>query len=115
MKTQNLMSIVFTLVIALLLTSCEANRHISIKVIDAVTQSPIDSVYVKINAGKNGDYNKSRSKGYTNINGEFDTEIMIGCSFGCYDIYMEYSKEGYETKKDLNIIKGEILLSPKKY
>ena len=105
---------IFTLIIAVSLISCEGYKHISVTVIDEVTREPIDSVFVKINAGKNGDYNKNYDEGYTNISGKFETDMMIGCSFGCYDIYMEYSKKGYETRTDLNLIEGRILLKQKK-
>jgi hypothetical protein len=96
-----------------LFTSCEANKHISVAVFDSTTKKPIDSVLVKVNAGKNGDYNKSTCEGYTNTSGQYENHLMIGCSFGCYDIYMEYSKKGYETKTDFNITEGNIYLSPK--
>ena len=106
-------SLIFMLIIATFLISCESYRHISVIVIDEVTLEPIDSVFIKVNAGKDGDYNKNYDEGYTDISGKFETEMMIGCSFGCYDIYIEYSKEGYETKTDLNLIEGSIFLKQK--
>lgn len=93
--------------------SCEANKHISVMVYDSKTMKPLDSVFVQVNAGKNGDYNKSTTKGFTDASGIFDAYLMIGCSFGCYDIYVQYSKEGYQDKKDFNITEGTILLNPK--
>lgn len=36
--------------------------------------------------------------------------MMIGCSFGCYDIFMEYSKSGYTRKKALNMTEGVVEL-----
>ena len=113
MKKINLSFFIFTLIFVTFLISCETNKHISVTIIDAVTKKPVDSVFVKVNAGKNGDYNKNYSEGYTNVSGNYETEMMIGCSFGCYDIYMEYSKEGYENKKDFNVTEGTILLNPK--
>ena len=105
--------LIFTVVITTSLTSCDGYKHISVVVIDEVTKEPIDSVFVKVNAGKNGDYNKSYDEGYTNSTGKFETDIMIGCTAGCYDIYMEYSKKGYETKIELNLTEGRVLLKPK--
>ena len=108
-----LISFVFTIAITTFLMSCETYKNISVTVVDSITLKPIDSVLVKINAGKNGDYNKNYSDGYTDISGKFQTDMMIGCSFGCYDIYMEYSKKGYENKTDLNVTKGTVLLNSK--
>lgn len=113
MKKINLIPVIFALAVTILFMSCEANKYISVTIVDAITNQAIDSVLVKVNAGKNGDYNKSRDQGYSDASGKYETDIMIGCSFGCYDIYMEYSKDGYDNKKDFNIIKGEILLNPK--
>ncbi|MEI6122866.1 MAG: hypothetical protein WCQ95_04490 [Bacteroidota bacterium] len=100
MKT-NVLSMVFAL-IALALMSCEANKLISVRVIDKTTRQPIDSVYIEVKAGMNGDYHKSYRDGFTNANGKFETQMMIGCSFGCYDIYTVYSKKGYTDKTDFN-------------
>ena len=97
-------------IIGITLLSCETNKLISVMVIDNQTRQPIDSILVEISAGKNGDYTKSGAKGYTNSKGEFKTHIMIGCAFGCYDIYTNYSKSGYIKKIDLNKTEGLIEL-----
>ena len=105
--------ILFTLsVISVVFPSCEANKHISVTILNSLTKQPIDSVSVKVNAGKNGDYNKNTSEGFTNAEGKFETYMMIGCAFGCYDIYVSYSKNGYKDKKDLNVTEGTIELIP---
>jgi len=108
-----LFSIIFFLTITISLFSCEADKHISVKVIDAITKKPVDSVFIKIKAGKNGDYHKNYKEGYTDTSGKFETNMMIGCSFGCYDIYVEYYRRGYENKIDFNITEGTVLLNPK--
>jgi hypothetical protein len=36
--------------------------------------------------------------------------MMIGCSFGCYDIQMSYSKPGYKKLIQLNNTTGTISL-----
>ena len=78
------------------LIACEANKHVFVKVFDKVSKKPLDSVHVVIKAGKNGDYNKSGSEGYTDSHGQFNTSFMIGCSFGCYDVYANFIKQGYK-------------------
>ncbi len=113
MKLKLLALLLEVFTIASLLSSCETNKHILVTVIDSATNQPIDSVNVKVNAGKNGDYNKSYSEGFTDENGKFETSLMIGCSFGCYDIYIEYSKAGYKNKKDFNITEGSVFITPK--
>jgi hypothetical protein len=108
-----LKTIRFTILIVILgitLISCETNKQISVTVIDKLTKQPIDSVLIEVKAGKNGDYTKNYAKGYTDSNGKFETNMMIGCSFGCYDIYMEYDKNGYAHKKELNHTEGLIEL-----
>jgi len=89
---------------------CEAQKKISVTCVDAETKERLENVHVLIEAGKNGDYTKSGAEGDTDEQGNFETDIMIGCSFGCYDIYVTYSKEGYQTKKDFNILEGKIEL-----
>ena len=109
-----LFSLLFVLAISPFLTSCETNKHISVTVVDAITKEPLDSVFVKVRAGKNGDYTKNYSEGYTDTTGKFQTDMMIGCSGGCYDIYMDYAKTGFKNKTDFNITEGTVLLSPEK-
>lgn len=102
----------FVVLTAFSLISCETNKHVLVTVLNSATNQPIDSVMVNVNAGKNGDYNKSTAKGYTDENGKYESYLMIGCSFGCYDIYIEYTKTGFKTKRDLNITEGTVFLSP---
>lgn len=100
------------LTVSISLTSCEALIQMNVTVLNATTKNPVDSVFVKVNAGKNGDYNKAGTQGYTDSKGKFENSFMIGCAFGCYDIYTEYTKEGYLPKKDFNITGGIIYLTP---
>jgi len=109
---KNYFCFLFILAITPLFTSCETNKHISVTVINVLTKEPLDSVFVKVRAGKNGDYTKNYSEGYTDSTGKFQTDMMIGCSGGCYDIYMDYSKTGFEDKTDFNITEGTVFLSP---
>ncbi len=105
-------SIFLIISFAVVMMSCESNKHIFVKVFDSKTMKPLDSVFMQVNAGKNGDYNKSTTLGYTNTSGLFEKYLMIGCSGGCYDIYIQYSKKGYVEKKDFNVTEGNILLTP---
>jgi hypothetical protein len=94
------------IMLGMILTSCETNKLISVTVVDKITKKPLDSVFVKVNAGKNGDYTKNSASGYTNADGKFETHLMIGCAFGCYDIYIDYTKNGYVKKTELNKTEG---------
>jgi len=92
--------------------SCESQRHINLVVLNKVTNTPIDSVFVKVAAGKGEDFTKSGDKGYTNIAGKYETYIMIGCSGGCYDIKIIYKKEGFKTVETMNQIEDTVYLEP---
>jgi len=98
------------LVLGITLVSCEQNKLITVTVVDKLTRQPLDSVYIEIKAGKKGDYTKTNKNGYTNSAGKFETHLMIGCSFGCYDIFMEYTKRGYTRKTELNNTEGVVEL-----
>jgi len=93
------LSFVVLLTFILCLAACEAQKEFLVTVNDHVTGKPIDSVHVVFKAGKNGDYNKSGAEGYTDSTGKFHASFMIGCSFGCYDIFMELHKKGYSSMK----------------
>jgi len=106
---------VFLLLISALLWSCEAQKQISVTCLDAETKLPLEGVTVNVNAGLDGDYNKSTDSGVTDTAGHFETQIMIGCPGKCYDIYITYSKEGYDERKDLNVLEGNVLLTKIKH
>lgn len=94
----------------LTLIACESQQHILVTVIDEDTELALDSVFVQVDAGKNGNYNKNSAEGFTNDSGEYETYMMIGCSFGCYDIQMTYTKPGYKKLIQLNNTTGKISL-----
>jgi len=96
---------------SILLFSCESYQTIELVVKDAETLTIIDSAFVDVNAGKNGNYEMSGTSGYTDSTGYFTGSFMIGCSFGCYDIYVECSKQGYKKySSEKNVIEEVILL-----
>lgn len=98
--------------LALLFVSCESMQIISVTCVDSETGLPIPDVQVSVNAGLDGDYNKSTASGQTDSAGFFETDLMIGCPGKCYDIYITYTKEGYQDRKVLNITEGQIELVP---
>ncbi|MFO7880850.1 MAG: hypothetical protein ACQES0_06020 [Bacteroidota bacterium] len=94
------------------LMSCESQEHISVTVIDQTSKEPLDSVLVEIRAGNNEDYSQNYDEGYTDSTGHYETYMMIGCSFGCYDIQTSYIKENYRKEIQLNNLKDTIELHP---
>ena len=91
-------------------SSCERHLVLSGKVIDSTTNEPIDSVFVEFNGGKKGNFNKSHCETYTDSTGTYETSMMIGCAFGCYDVMSSFSKNGYKTKQEFNFEKGIVVL-----
>lgn len=113
MKATVLKSLFITFLIssAILLISCESYQTVEMTVKDAETMTVLDSVLVDVKAGKNGNYEMSGTSGYTDSLGNFSGSFMIGCSFGCYDIYVECSKPGYKKyTSEMNVIDDVILL-----
>jgi hypothetical protein len=113
MKIQKIKYLISSIVISILIsfTACESYQTVAIVVLDSETQQPIDSVFVEFKAGKNDDYTKSGTSGYTDSTGNFIGDFMIGCSFGCYDYFFECSKPGYEMfVSELNLNEAEVLM-----
>jgi len=104
--------ILILLFIVTIFISCEAQKQISVIVLNKQTSQPIDEVFVKVMAGKNGDFTKSGDEGYTNKTGKYETYIMVGCSGGCYDIKINYSKNGFKATETINQIEDTVYLSP---
>lgn len=95
-----------------ILISCEAHTEINVLVLNKETGSPMKDVFVKVMAGKNDDFTKSEEDGFTNENGIYETHLMIGCAGGCYDIKINYSKEGFESLETMNEIQDTVYLIP---
>lgn len=96
--------------ILLLLISCERQVEINVTCVDSQTLQPLEGVEVRVNAGLDGDYNKSTTSGITDSVGNFKDNIMIGCPSTCYDIYITYNKPGYDEKVNLNETDGQVKL-----
>lgn len=100
--------------ILIVLISCEAHTEINVLVLNKVTGSPINDVFVKIMAGKGDDFTKSEEEGFTNEEGIYETHLMIGCAGGCYDIKINYNKEGFESLETMNQTQDTVYLIPYK-
>lgn len=75
--------------LTLFLTSCEGYRTADGVVIDKNTRLPLDSVFVNVTTGN--------ASIYTDSTGMFSlSNQMGGCVFGCKDIMVEFSKDGYQ-------------------
>ncbi|MGV6860665.1 MAG: hypothetical protein ACWA41_02785 [Putridiphycobacter sp.] len=99
-------------IVFFLFLSCESQKHIQITVLNDTNSLPIDSAYIEVSAGKNGDFTKNQDYGFTNKKGQYETYMMIGCAGGCYDIKINISKEGYQEIEILNQLNDTILLTP---
>lgn len=109
-KLMSLLVFIF-IATAITLTSCESYQTVELTVKDSETGLALDSVLVEIKAGKNENYDLSGTTGYTDSTGNFSGSFMIGCAFGCYDIYVECSKSGYKKYvSEMNVIEENILL-----
>src|ERR1051326_308101 len=97
-----------------MLSSCYTlHETVSVKVVDKITQLPIDSVHVKFTDGNKcgGDHNCNPIEGYTNSNGEFKGILRQTISFNQKaSIYSEYDKKGYIIKKEIDKPTGFIEL-----
>lgn len=105
------MTVIALITFSMLLTSCESYQTVELTVKDSVTGLPLDSVFVEVKAGKNDNYELSGTSGYTDSTGNFSGSFMIGCAFGCYDIYVECSKSGYKKYvSEINVIEETAFL-----
>jgi hypothetical protein len=107
--------VVFHFFILSFLYACESQVEITVQCVDAQSNFPIEGVKVSVNAGLDGDYNKSTRSGVTDSAGWFKTDMMIGCPGKCYDIYITYEKDGYDLRKDLNVTEGVVKLHTKSW
>ena len=83
------------LLILIGLTSCEGSRSSNGIVYDAQTGEPLDSVKVNVLSAE--------KIYYTDSTGAFEVRNNLGpCTFGCEDIVIQYSKEGYQTRTLVN-------------
>ena len=104
---------IFYIILSSILFSCEGPKYFSVTVVDKQTQQPIDSVLVKVivKAGKK-EKSSYNLEGYTDLSGKFIRDEMIGygLSMRKWDFYMEYDKNGYIHKSELNKTEGIVEL-----
>lgn len=79
---------IFLTFITLFIISCDCNQNVSGKVLDNESKQPIDSVYVHKVGRDYGEYSLK--------NGEFKLSYTDGGLFGCPDMNIVLTKEGYE-------------------
>lgn len=91
------------------LVSCESFEVIDIIVIDYSSGLPLDSVYVDIGSGTNGNYTQSGLTGYTDSLGRFNGDFMEGFR---YVSRTKITKEGYNPLTLQNEYRDTIYLSP---
>ena len=115
MKIKKITPLLIILFVSTVLISCESQKYISVVVLNKQTREPINNVFIKVMAGKDGDFTKNKDEGYTNADGKYETYMMIGCAGGCYDIKIKYTKEDFETVETLNQIKDTVYLTPRNY
>lgn len=93
--------------------ACEGPQSFSVRVLDKQSKRPIDSVLVQIRAFSGKEARKPYNmKGYTDATGKYQAEEMIG--YGLFPrkwhFYMDYSKDGYQFKSELDVLEGEVFL-----
>jgi len=92
-----------------LIASCEGPKNFAVTVVDKSTQQPLDSVLVVVKV-KRGEHGTSAEflQGYTDSTGKFTREAMIGTGLSMkrWYFYMEYSKNEYIPKTELNRTEG---------
>ena len=102
-----------TLIFSMIFISCEGPKHFAVTVIDKQTKQPIDSVLVRVKVKRGMNENEAYNlQGYTDSEGKFTAEEMIGTGLSPirFDFYMEYNKNGYADKTELNNTDGIIEL-----
>jgi hypothetical protein len=111
MKQFTISTLIYIAIVGLV--SCESRQNFSIKVVDELTNIPIDSVIVKVRvkAGKK-EKNNYNLEGYTDSAGNFNASKMIGygLSIRPWDFYIDYQKKGYTFKTEVNRTKGVVTL-----
>ncbi|MDX2173184.1 MAG: hypothetical protein SFY56_08695 [Bacteroidota bacterium] len=110
---KQIINCIIILVVLTTFISCESREYFSVKVVEKTTDVPIDSVLVKVRV-KSGKKEKSNYniQGYTDSAGNFNASEMIGygLSLRRWDFYMDYQKEGYAFKTEVNKTKGVVTL-----
>ncbi len=90
-KTKKQLFVLLSFSLTIIFTSCEGHRCADGKVVDKITGTPLDSVYIEVLSG-NELY-------YTDTSGRFEVcNVFKGCVPECEDIIVRFSKPNYITK-----------------
>lgn len=105
--------IIVILIIGFAFISCEGPKYFSVTVVDKLTRKPLDSVFVSVKV-MDDDVERTAYdlQGYTDSTGKFVKEEMIGygLSIRRWDFFMEYDKQGYLHKTEVNHTEGVVEL-----
>ena len=93
-------------ILALFLSGCDCVQHGNGVVLDATTNLPIDSVKIKRISKRESEW-----VFYSEKNGRFEASYISGGFWGCPDLELEISKEGYRSQRVINPRNDTIYLS----
>lgn len=89
-KTKKQLFLLLSFSLTIIFTSCEGHRCADGKVVDKITGTPLDSVYIEV-LSSNELYN-------TDASGMFEVcNVFKGCVPECKDIIVRFSKSNYKT------------------
>src|SRR5690606_23188747 len=88
----------YLIVVVLILASCDCRQEVTGKIFDNETKFPIDHVAVGNYEKENTEQPYSR-RYYSDSTGHFNYHSISGGLFGCPDVELYFSKEGYVTSK----------------
>lgn len=94
-RIKRLLLFLFLIKLIIINSSCEGSTCSNGVIYDLATKEPIDSVKCTVITGSEEKY--SDNSGRYNVCNDFG-----GCTPKCSDIIVEYSKNGYKTKKITN-------------
>jgi hypothetical protein len=94
------------LILALFLSGCDCIQKGGGVVLDAATNLPIDSVKIRRMSKR-----ESELAFYSGKDGSFEARYISGGLWGCPDLKLEISKEGYRSQRVVNPRNDTIYLS----
>lgn len=98
--------VILGLILTLFLSGCDCIQDGSGVVLDAATNLPIDSVKIRKMSKRESEW-----VFYSDKNGSFEASYISGGLWGCPDLKLEISKEGYHSQRVVNPRNDTIYLS----